>query len=248
MARSSIGRALHTAMVVLLLTVAAARAQQPDSATVELGPWLVGINAGAVFPMATSLSGKGAVGGLNVSAAGDLNFRPGSTFTAFTSYELNDYVAFAGQLGYATTQFDNFQGTLSLTDVGSLTSKFAVSGHSDIVYGFVDTIIRPLGGSRTARFVPVIGAGIGFASSTTTFGSVGLPGGTLPIGITSRDTNLAAVGILGADYRITERAYLGVAYQFVRANGGTFGGGSGFSGQTGALRVNIVSALFEYRF
>ena len=184
MADLSFGRALLIVMLAMILTVARAKAEQPGSASIELGPWLVGVNAGAVFPMATSFSGKGAIGGLNVTAAGNLNFRPGPTFTGFTSYEPNNYVAVAGQLGYATTEFDNFQGTLSLAGVGSITNKFAVSGHSDIVYGFLDGIITPLGGSRIATFVPFFGGGIGFASSTTTFGSVALPGATLPVGIT----------------------------------------------------------------
>jgi opacity protein-like surface antigen len=248
MAGSSFGRTFTIAMAALLLIVAGAIAQEPGGASVELGPWLVGVNGGAVFPMATSFSGKGAIDGLNINATGNLNFRPGPTFTGFTSYELNNYVAVAGQLGYATTKFDNFQGTLALAGVGSITSKFAVSGNSDIIYGFVDGIITPLGGGRTATFVPLIGGGIGFASSSTTFGSVGLPGAALPVGITNHDTNFAMVGVVGAEYRISQRAYLGLGYQFVRVNGEAVGGGGGFSGQTGALRVNIISALFEYRF
>jgi opacity protein-like surface antigen len=244
---SKVGRVLLTATVASLLTVAQARAEQPGSASVGLGPWLAGISAGAFFPMASSLTGTGNIGGLNVNASGNLHLRPGPTFIGFASYEVNNYVAVAGQLGYASTKFDNFQGTLSLAGVGSIAGKFPVSGNSDIVYGFVDGIITPLGGGRAATFVPLIGGGVGFTHSSTTFGSVGVPGTTLPIGIANRDTNFAMVGLIGADYRISERAYLGLGYQFVRSDGGTFGGG-GFTGKTGALRVNIISLLFEYRF
>lgn len=223
-------------------------AQPANAATVDLGPWLVGVSSGAVFPLATSFSGKGNISGLNVSAHGNLTFKPGPTVVGVASYEFNDYVAAAGQFGYASTKFDSFRGALSLVGVGNLNGRVGVSGKSDIFYGFLDGVITPLGGGRTARFVPLLGGGLGFASSSTTFNSVRLPGFTLPVGVTSRDTNLAVVGFAGADYRISERAYIGLAYQFVRINGGTLGNPNQFSGKTGALRVNIISALFEYRF
>jgi opacity protein-like surface antigen len=253
MATSRVKLALLGATVASLLPVALAIAQPPDQAnpdhaSLELGPWLVGVNAGMVFPLATGYTGAGNLGGLNVRAAGNLNFKAGPTFTGFASYEINRFVATAGQLGYATTRYDDFQGTLSVVGLGNISGKFPVRGDSDIVYGFIDGIVTPLGGGRTASFVPLLGAGIGFASTGSTFTSIALPGVTVPVGISSQDTELALVALAGIDYRISERAYLGLGYQFVWINGGPFGASSAFPGRTGAQRANIGTVLFEYRF
>ncbi len=227
--------------VFCLPCVKAVKAQQA-----RFGDLYVGIGAGAVFTQSTSFNATGSISGISIAGSGRLSFNPGELVVAFASYSITPIVNVVAQLGYVHARIADFTGELSFGYLGPIAGTIGTAGDVGTLANLYNIVVTPLGQDTT--FIPYFGGGVGFAHSHAALRTISVLGSTIPIDVNSSDTDLAADILIGADYKFSSRARLGLVYQFVRISAGDLGSEGSLHANTGAVLSHFLGALFEYRF
>ena len=119
-------------------------------------------------------------------------------------YSFNDWLAFEGEVGFMTQDFDTAEFEEGFGLAGE---KFDLGGDISILTGMVNVIVGlPLGG----RFRPYIGGGIG-AAHVEADASIS----DLDFSLDDSDTVFAAQAFAGIDVSITENVAIGGRVRFL---------------------------------
>jgi len=127
-----------------------------------------------------------------------------------------------------------------------MSGSVRTDGNIGSLAGLVNIVVVPFGGAGSVT--PYFGGGIGFASSHVSLRSADVLGSTLPLDVSSSETDLAADLLVGVDYKVGTRGYIGLAYQFVRISASNLGSTGTLRAKTGAIESHFLGALFELRF
>lgn len=192
--------ALAVAASGLMVAEAGAQGFAP-SARQDIGRAYVGASAGVVIPDDVHETLTGAIAG-----SATLSAKAGGAVTGLIGYHLNDYLAAEGELGYASFEKDSLSGTLN-----GVVGSAPVSGRVDMVLGFANAIVTPLGRSRVT---PYLGGGVGFASFDDRTDSVG----GIVVNSSGTGTDFAANFIAGIDVAVADRWSVGGRYRFIWMN------------------------------
>lgn len=202
----------------------------------------VGLLGGAYLPDSTSFNGQG-VSTVPFSSTGKIKIDPGAAVAGFISYGLNEYVNVDGVLGYSSGELRQLSGTLDLGPLGKISGKFPLKGSASLFSGYANLMIAPFGINEVT---PYLGGGPGFAVARTETRSLSVGGVRLPIKSESSELKFAADVLIGADFRISEKLDIGVAYSRFWIDTGGISSGA-ISGKRGSITGQVVGALLEYR-
>ncbi len=209
------------------------------------------LDPGVIIPNSTDYSVSGTVSLWGGTAAGtvsgDLSYDAGFSLNGAVGYQINPYVAVEGELGYAQFGLDSLSvgtgGTWtdsSGTNTYDLTANedVALDGDADSFTGMVNVVVTPLGNS--SKFVPAIGAGIGFASSEVALDSATIDGTRVAVNSEESETDLTATLMVGLGYQFNDNLTAGLKYRFGWVDNGT----DIFDDFT----ANEVSVRLKYKF
>jgi hypothetical protein len=209
------------------------------------GQFAAGVGLGGSFLQPTSFAATGSIQGLPVVASGKVHFMPGPAISIFGAYSFNDHFALAGQVGYAYSRLDRFEGDLTVFPIGSFGSS-RLKGDQESVNVFFDGLVTPFG--RNRPFIPVFGGGIGFVSSKVTLKSATVFGSPLSIGSESTSTRLAGNLFAAMEYRIGSQDVLAIGYQFIVTDASSLGSGGGLKARTGSQLSHVLGVYMEHHF
>ena len=189
--------------------------------------------AGVFIPQVETWRGSGVLGGLPFNATGKLSSNVGWTMGAGIGHTFDnvpgwEWLNIDLSVGYVASTFSHFEGTIAIDGVGSFPGSDRLAGQYHTAAGFVNFLATPWGirGLMDDKITPFFGVGPGIASSTAKIQSISVGGLTFPINGTSSETDFAFDAIVGADYAISERWELGLAYQYTWINAKHLGGGA----------------------
>jgi len=243
---SFIGRALLAAAGPVTFAAPASSSELDRHNIENVGNFRVGVDAGAFIPNRVSWNGSGTINSLPVVASGQISSNTGSAVGGLFGYAFNDYLNVDLDVGYVSSSFRKFDGTVSVAGLGNFGGSMSLTGRVETIAGFLNALITPLG--TNGRLTPYFGAGPGLAHSKARLQSFTVGPVTLPVNSTSSETDFAADGVLGFDIKLTRQLELGVAYEYVWINAKHLGSGSGIDANNGSVSGQIVGLLLEYRF
>lgn len=244
-------RRLGLAGCALLAAASTAQAQQaqpssqPNDFAFNLGPLHLGGLAGSTTTQDIRWSGTGNLGGLGFSGSGKLRFNTGASVAGFASIPVNRYMSLVGQLAYASTTFDRFNGRFTLDGLGTSTQPLKVGGRIDTLTGFATALVTPIG-RRT--WTPYVGIGIGFNHAATSLNDIAGGGLSIPINKKTGETDLAMNALAGLDYSFDDHWAAGVVYQYIRVAPGHLGSGGSIQSQSGFVQVHFFGGIVVYNF
>ncbi len=214
------------------LLVQGAQAQPAQSATMNIGRAYVGAAAGIIIPDDLDGTFTGALAG-----GGHFTFTVGPAFTGLIGYHLNGILAVEGELGYASSDYDRFNGSLNGVAV-SASAKGSV--YTTIL--LANVLATPLGAS--SGFSPYIGGGLGLANLDSTINAIGGMG----VHNTSNATDFAANLVAGFALDASGGWSIGGRYRFVWVNtsGTTTSGGSTI--RRNDFTAHVITANATFRF
>lgn len=242
------------------LTLVSVFSTSPSFAQVEsLGNWRVGGFAGAFVPNVESWGGTGTLSGIPFTASGKLALNTGWATGALLGYSFEDvphlsWLNIDAEVGYVSSNFHDFEGTIALSGLGNLVGATPLHGTVHTTAGFVNFLATPFGIRQLfdGRFTPFFGAGPGVASSTAKILSIGAGPTMLPINASSNETDFAFDALLGADFVILPETApgleLGASYEFTQINIKHLGTGAGIQANAGPASGSIFGLVLEYRF
>ncbi len=209
-----------------------AHAQFARPAMMNIGRAYVGAAAGIIIPNDFHSTFTGALAG-----SGDLTFSVGPAFTGLIGYHLNDILAVEGEFGYASFDYDRFNGNLNGIAVSA-----PANGNVNTTVLLANVIATPFG--RAPGFSPYIGGGLGFASFDSTITAIGGTG----FRSTSNETDFAANLIAGFDFPVGGRWRVGGRYRFIWVNtsGTTMSGAVTASRDDFTAHVITANAIFRF--
>lgn len=244
MSRSLIVTAFLSALLATSAIPGLARAQSAGSVTLPIGNAYVGFSAGALIPSDTRQSMGGTLYGMPVSATGKMRYKPGIIVDALVGYHLNPYLGGEFDLSYARYTYDRIDGTLHLGPTTVNGSNF--DGNIQYWMGFANAIVTPWGRDR---FVPYIGAGIGFSSYRARIDSASNPSlGTVAINSTTTNTDFAANALVGVDYAVDESFSLGVRYRYLWTDSARMVMSGTLTSDSSNATHHVLSARAVYHF
>ncbi len=192
--------ALAVSLIALSSTTAEAAPSAADGTqTTNYGNFYVGLGAGVVVPESTSVTISGSITG-----SGNVNYDDGAAVLGMVGYHFNDFVAGEGELGYSSFDYNNISGSLTAGSLGTITGTIGVNGSVSTVVGLFNAIITPLGKNKLS---PYIGGGLGFASTDAKVNSLSANGTTALVNSSNSETDLAADGIVGLNFAVTDLSY-----------------------------------------
>ncbi len=192
--------ALAVSLIALSSTTAEAAPSAADGTqTTNYENFYVGLGAGVVVPESTSVTISGSITG-----SGNVNYDDGAAVLGMVGYHFNDFVAGEGELGYSSFDYNNISGSLTAGSLGTITGTIGVNGSVSTVVGLFNAIITPLGKNKLS---PYIGGGLGFASTDAKVNSLSANGTTALVNSSNSETDLAADGIVGLNFAVTDLSY-----------------------------------------
>src|SRR5579863_4749714 len=211
--------------------------------------------SGVFIPQSETFNASGLLSGLPFNASGKLSSNTGWATAAILGYSFqNDpdlkWLNIDLALGYVSSTFNHFDGTVTIAGVGNFTGPDRLTGPYHTVVGFVNFLATPFGIRQLldGRVTPFIGAGPGIAGSMAKVQTFSLGPMTLPINSTSSETDFAYDAIVGADYALASHWELGIAYQYTWLDVKHLGGGMGIVANTGPASGHSIGVVLEYRF
>ena len=248
---SSFMRRLLVALGLATFTAAAipqnaSSAELMEQSVASVGNYRVGAFAGAFIPNRASWNGSGTINALPFAASGHISLNTGSAVSGLVGYAFNSYLNVDLALGRVASNFEKFDGTVSIAGLGSLSGSMPLSGRIHTTAGFVNFLITPVG--TDGRLTPYFGIGPGFANSTARLQSFSVGPAILPINSTSSETDPAADVVLGFDVKMTPQLEIGLAYEYVWIDAKHLGSGSGIQANAGHVSGHILGLVLEYRF
>lgn len=216
----------------------AAMAQDQPRAMILSDRLYVGLAVGPIIPEDVNVGLSGAITG-----SGKLLFNPAGFIGGFVGYNASDRLAAEFEIGWSL--YDPYSLSGSFVGPGGPFVGLALDGNFDTVLGLANLLYRPLGDQ--GRFVPYIGAGLGFAAID--WSVTNRPGSTIALNVSGSALDFAADATLGFDYRLTDRIALGGRYRYVWINsdGGSLTGGGVFLTH-GDAQAHLLTATARYRF
>ncbi|HEX7967606.1 MAG TPA: outer membrane beta-barrel protein [Stellaceae bacterium] len=214
-----------------------AAAQDMEHPTLARDNLHVGIAVGPIFPedMSARLSGT-------ITGSGQLSFNPAGAVAGFAGYDLTERLAAEAEIGW--TLYDPFKLSGSFVGPGGPLPSIALNGNFDTIIGLVNVLYRPLG--NKGRFLPYLGAGIGFAHLDW---SVSSQPNAAALDVSGSAFDFAADIAAGLDYALTDKLSLGGRYRYlwINSDGGTLAGG-GVVLTHGDVHAHVLTANARYRF
>jgi len=212
-------------VVLGVALTAAAPAVAQDKMTSADGGFFTKFSAGAIIPTDTDVK-NGTVNGLTLSGvSADISSEVGQMYSGEIGYNLSDSFSIGLEGSYSAFDLDEISGTGTLTRNGSsLTLSGSASLDADIEskIAMVNAVFTiPTGGG----FKPYFGGGIGLVDWEFTFNQATSKqdGSTLTCtpACTDDGTDMAAKGIVGAAFAISDNASAGIEYQYFWTDTGT---------------------------
>jgi opacity protein-like surface antigen len=226
------------AFFCLVIASGAARAQDQSRAMIATDRLYAGLAVGPIWSQDVSVQLTGAITG-----SGRLLFNPAGLIGGFAGYNVNDRLAAEFEADWSL--YDPFSLSGSFVGPGGRFSGLALDGDFNTVLGMGSVVYRPLG--KRGRFIPYVGAGIGFADLDWSI--TNRPGSAIALNVRGSAFDFAADARLGLDYALTDHVSLGGRYRllWIDANGGTLTGG-GVTLTHGDVYAHIFTATASYRF
>ena len=203
---------------------AAAPAVAQDKMTSADGKVFARLSAGAVMPTDTDVQ-NGVINGLTFTGVvnGAVESEVGQAYSASIGYNFSDMFSIEAEGSIASFDLDKFTGTGTFTSGGSsltVTGSAALDGDVKANTGMLNALVSiPTGGS----FRPYLGAGVGLVDWEIDFNSA--TDGTTTLvcvaGCSADGTDLAVKGIVGADFAVSDNAFVGIKYQYLWTDTGT---------------------------
>src|SRR5579875_441094 len=232
---------------LLVLSPIAARAQQ--MMTLPHGLY-AGIDAGVIIPESLGVHGSASGGGETVTANGNLNFDNGAATGLMLGLHLNPWLALEGNFEYAG--FDMRSITGSGTATGAIAASgpfdFGVNGHMDTFNFLTNAIFTPLGQRTWGGFSPYIGGGIGFSTISASLDSITSGGTTVTVNGSDNETDFAANGIVGVDYRLSPQLTIGGRYRLLYVNTASSGNSGGIFASNDDFIGHVLTANATWHF
>jgi opacity protein-like surface antigen len=193
--------------------------------TANYGNFYVGLGAGIVVPESTSVTISGSITG-----SGNVNYDDGAAVLGMLGYHFNDFVAGEGELGYSSFDYNNVSGSLTAGGLGTISGTIGVNGNVSTVVGLFNALITPLGKNKIS---PYVGGGLGFASTDAKVNSLSANGLTATVNSSNNETDLAADGIVGLNFAVTDNLSLGGRYQYLWVNRSSSASAGGVTEKSG---------------
>lgn len=209
-----------------------AKAQFAQPVTMNIGRAYVGASAGIIIPDDLHATFTGGLAG-----SGNLSFNVGPAFTGLVGYHLNDILAVEGEFGYASFDYDRFNGNLSGVAVSA-----SANGNVTTTVLLANVIATPLG--RARGFSPYIGGGLGFANFDSTLNAIGGTG----VHSTSNETDFAANLIAGFDFLMGDGWRAGGRYRFIWVNTSNTTASGGVTASRDDFTAHVITANAIFRF
>ena len=210
---------------------------------------------GPFIPQTVSFAGSGLLSGLPFTATGKLSSDIGWATGGGIGVSFEDvpewrWLNIDLTAGYVMSTFDHFSGSISIPGLGSITGPAPLSGDYHVYAGFVNFLATPFGIRHLLdnQLTPYIGIGPGIASTTAKLQSLQLGPSTLPVNMTSNETDFAFDFAVGTDYALSEQWDLGIAYQYTWIDTKHLGTSASITANSGASSGHTIGLLLEYRF
>lgn len=179
------------------------------------------LSGGALMLNDIDFAGSASSGGITYTANASYSFDVGAAAAGAIGYRYNRWIAFEGEIGYATLSYDSVSGTFTASGNGSsvsVTGSAPVDGDVTMISGLFNLIVTPFGVAE--RFSPYGGGGFGVVHIKDEINSIG--GDTSVRGSATAD-DLVADLLLGFDAVVGETFSVGGQYRYLWIDSGSAG-------------------------